>query len=106
MGRLAPSKGLELLIDGLRAAKLNRPVELLVAGEGSPDYVATLQGGEGLPVAFIGKVKPEGVLFQGPLDCGPIRLGRTACSECCLRSFAHGIPVLGTDTGGTLIDPQ
>lgn len=101
IGRLAPSKGLELLIDGLRAAKLNRPVELLVAGEGSPDYVATLeQRAEGLPVTFIGKVRPEAFYSRVHWTVVP-SVWDEPLARVLFESFAHGVPVLGTDTGGT-----
>lgn len=101
IGRLAPSKGIELLIDGLRTANLSRPVKVLIAGEGPPDYVQSLkERAAGLPVEFMGRVKPETFYAQIHWTIVP-SIWDEPLARVLFESFAHGVPVLGTDTGGT-----
>ncbi|MFN4266229.1 MAG: glycosyltransferase family 4 protein [Aquabacterium sp.] len=101
IGRLAPSKGLELLIDGLKEAQPSRPVNVLVAGEGEPSYVDTLkQRAAGLPIDFIGRVKPEDFYSQVHWTVVP-SIWDEPLARVLFESFAHGVPVMGTATGGT-----
>lgn len=43
LGQLKPTKGVELLIDAFKSARLPPNATLLIAGKGEPDYVGALQ---------------------------------------------------------------
>lgn len=101
IGRIAPSKGIELLIDGLRMANLHRPFKVLIGGEGDPSYVAELKArAQGLPVDFLGRVKPEDFYSAIHWTIVP-SIWDEPLARVLFESFAHGVPVLGTETGGT-----
>ncbi|MGE5452612.1 MAG: glycosyltransferase family 4 protein [Acidobacteriota bacterium] len=101
IGRLAPSKGLELLIEAVRLAKPKQAIRVLIAGEGDPAYVAALQASAaGLPIAFLGRMKPEDFYSQLHWTVVP-SIWDEPLARVLFESFAHGVPVLGTSTGGT-----
>lgn len=102
IGRLAPTKGVGILLDAVRTAMpFERPTRLLVAGEGDPDYLASLQQkAQGLPVEFLGKVAPQD--FYSRIDwCVVPSLWDEPLARVLFESFAHGVPVIGARTGGT-----
>ncbi|WP_172199971.1 glycosyltransferase family 4 protein [Niveibacterium sp. COAC-50] len=102
IGRLAPTKGVGILLDALRAAMpFLRPIRLLIAGEGDPEYVATLHRmALDLPVEFLGRVSPQD--FYPRIDwCVVPSLWDEPLARVLFESFAHGIPVIGARTGGT-----
>jgi glycosyltransferase involved in cell wall biosynthesis len=102
IGRLAPTKGLELLIQAFRqvAAVLPEPVCLRIAGSGAPDYVARLKAlASGLPISFLGHVEPQ--IFYAGIDITVVpSLWDEPLARVLFESFAHGIPVLASTRGG------
>jgi glycosyltransferase involved in cell wall biosynthesis len=101
IGRIAPSKGLELLIDAVKAAQVRHPIRVLIAGDGDPSYVAALQTrAAGLPIEFLGRMKPEYFYSQVHWTIVP-SVWDEPLARVLFESFAHGVPVLGTSTGGT-----
>lgn len=102
IGRLAPSKGLEFLIKSMRAIKVElSKYELLVAGEGEVAYVKHIKElAKGLPVRFVGRVAPEEFYAQVHWTVVP-SLWDEPLARVIFESFAHGVPVIGSATGGT-----
>jgi glycosyltransferase involved in cell wall biosynthesis len=105
IGRLAPSKGIEVMLDGVRQSQ--RPWRVLVAGEGDTEYTQILKArAEGLDVQFLGRVAPE--TFFNVIDWTVVpTLWDEPLARVLFESFAHGVPVMGAATGGTpeLITP-
>ena len=105
IGQLSPHKGVELLVNTF-ANLLDGPwrgndVRLLVAGDGDAAYVACLrQLAMGLPIEFLG-VAPQGEFFQRVSLCVVPSLWDEPLSRVLFESFAHGVPVLASATGGS-----
>ncbi|HDS1158333.1 TPA: glycosyltransferase family 4 protein [Stenotrophomonas maltophilia] len=96
IGRLDPSKGVELLIDV--AARLP-DVIVLIAGDGRRDYVEKLKSIAPGNVVFLGRTEPA-ELFAciDPLVVPSVwaePLGRVV-----LEAYAYGMPVLASRLGG------
>lgn len=102
IGRLAPTKGVGVLIEAARqACAQSTAVEVLIAGEGEPDYLRELkQQAAGLPIHFLGRVKPEDFYTQIDWTVVP-SLWDEPLARVIFESFCHGVPVIGTTTGGT-----
>jgi glycosyltransferase involved in cell wall biosynthesis len=101
IGRLAPSKGLEFLIQAMRAIPGQPAHELIVAGEGEPQYIEQLKAlAQGLPVRFLGRVKAEDFYARVHWTIVP-SLWDEPLARVLFESFAHGVPVIGSATGGT-----
>lgn len=103
IGRLAPTKGVELLIDAFAraAAASSRAMKLRIAGVGDVEYVRTLRDrAEGAPVEFIGKVAPAS--FYDSIDVTVVpSLWHEPLARVIFESFAHGVPVLASARGGS-----
>jgi glycosyltransferase involved in cell wall biosynthesis len=102
IGRIAATKGIETLIDAVKLATRNGvQLQALVAGDGDEAYVAELkQRAAGLPVQFLGRVKPED--FYTRIDWTVVpSLWDEPLARVIFESFCHGVPVMGSTTGGT-----
>ncbi len=102
IGRIAPTKGVETLIDAARAAMSSGTAfEVLIGGDGDEAYVESLkQRAQGLPVRFLGRVKPEDFYTQLEWTVVP-SLWDEPLARVIFESFCHGVPVIGSSTGGT-----
>ncbi len=102
IGRIAPTKGVETLIDAARLAQAaGTPFEVLIGGDGDEAYVASLQQRAlNLPVRFLGRVKPEDFYTQLDWTVVP-SLWDEPLARVIFESFCHGVPVIGSSTGGT-----
>lgn len=104
IGRIAPTKGVGVLID---AAKLlnqtdpNGAFQVLIAGDGDQEYVSQLKvRAAGAPIYFLGRVKPEDLYNRCDWTVLP-SIWDEPLARVTFESFAHGVPVIGSQTGGT-----
>lgn len=101
IGRLVPTKGIDVLLQAARLlADAGISIHLTVAGTGDSEYVDQLKDlANGLAVTFVGHVEPE-VLFDA-IDCLAVPsqwhepMGRVA-----VEAIAHGVPLVITPMGG------
>jgi len=99
LGRIAPHKGVEHLLEALRGLPAGS-FALLVAGDGDGAYVERLRARySGLPVEYLGFVKPTELFRRIDVlvvpSLWPEPLPRTI-----IEAYAHGVPVVGSDRGG------
>lgn len=96
IGRLDPSKGVELLLDAARRAPAT---QWRIAGGGRPEYVAALKQSAPANVVFLGHQDPPVFFAQVHVLVVPSiwaePLGRVV-----LEAYAHGVPVLASGLGG------
>ncbi|WP_113094086.1 glycosyltransferase [Agrobacterium sp. fls2-241-TYG-188a] len=101
LGALAEEKGVEDLISGF--LKLSNPEKatLLIAGRGREDYVQHLKSLAGnAPVQFLGFVPPEEVYRLADVIVVPSRWHEPQ-SLILMEAATYGVPVIGTERGGT-----
>lgn len=102
IGRIAATKGVDVLLSALQSAvHLRECFRVLIAGSGDADYLEALKSrAAGLPVEFLGTVAPQA--FYSRLDwCIVPSLWDEPLARVLFESFAHGVPVIGSRTGGT-----
>jgi glycosyltransferase involved in cell wall biosynthesis len=103
IGRLAPTKGVELLMEAFaRAASTSRhPMVLRIAGTGEVEYVRALRERcKDWPIELIGKVSPA--TFYESVDVTVVpSLWHEPLARVIFESFAHGVPVLASSRGGS-----
>lgn len=101
IGRLAPAKGVGMLLDALALLVAdNVPVQLLIAGEGDSDYVAQLkQQAEKLPVTFVGHQQPAEFFRQIDIAVVP-SIWNEPLGRVVIEAMANGKPVVATPVGG------
>jgi glycosyltransferase involved in cell wall biosynthesis len=103
IGRLAPTKGVELLMDAfVRAvAASSQPMVMRIAGTGDVEYVRSLRERAGdWPIELIGKVAPA--TFYESVDVTVVpSLWHEPLARVIFESFAHGVPVLASSRGGS-----
>jgi len=103
IGRLAPTKGVEILIDAFARAvtTLERPMVLRVAGTGEAQYTEHLRArATDWPVEFPGKMSPAAFYESVDLTVVP-SLWNEPLARVIFESFAHGVPVLASSRGGS-----
>jgi glycosyltransferase involved in cell wall biosynthesis len=103
IGRLAPTKGVEMLIDSFArtSSAASRPMRLRIAGTGDADYVAGLrERANGAPVEFPGKMAPAAFYESVDVTVVP-SLWHEPLARVIFESFAHGVPVLASTRGGS-----
>lgn len=103
IGRLAPSKGIDTLISAVRllANEHKATPRVIIAGSGDPKYTAQLKEmAQGLPIKFIGRVNPEA--FYNQVHWTAVTsVWDEPLARVLFESFAHGRPVIASETGGT-----
>lgn len=99
LGRLAPIKGIELLLKTI-AANRALPISLTVAGTGRGEYEKLLQERYPLQnVDYLGYVRPE--TFFRSIDVLIVpSLWQEPMGRVVVESFSHGVPVVGSRRGG------
>jgi len=100
LGRLAPNKGVEDIIDAIKVLKHDVPIKLFVAGSGKIDYEQTLhKRAEGLPIEFLGYAKPED-LFK-LIHCLVVSSRwHEPFGLIIIESYAYTVPVIASNHGG------
>ncbi|WP_028310704.1 glycosyltransferase family 4 protein [Derxia gummosa] len=103
LGRVVPVKGVGLLIDEFRRACHEPgapPMTLAIAGEGSADHLAELRArAAGLPVDFVGRVRPED--FMPGVDIAVVpSLWAEPAGRVVGEAMSFGVPVIGSGLGG------
>jgi glycosyltransferase involved in cell wall biosynthesis len=103
IGRLAPTKGVEMLIDAFArvAAASSRELRLQIAGTGDAEYVSHLrEQAQGLHARFPGKVSPAAFYESVDITVVP-SLWHEPLARVIFESFAHGVPVIASSRGGS-----
>lgn len=116
LGRLHPTKGIELLAESVIASGRS-DMELLIAGTGKWDYSEELsERFASSRIKFLGQVKPSS--FFESIDCLVVpSLWSEPFGRVVAEAFASGIPVVASNTGslpelvqpgvnGFLFDPK
>ncbi len=100
LGRLAPAKGIEMLIDTFRNVSKCLNVSLNIAGEGDDSYVELLQNKtKGYEVNFLGHVSPESFFSNIDVLIVP-SLWNEPLGRVVIEANAHGIPTIVSNRGG------
>jgi glycosyltransferase involved in cell wall biosynthesis len=102
IGRIAKTKGIEVLISAFRMLQALRPnLRLVIAGVGDEAYVEDLKlHCSGLNVEFLGQVKPE-VFYEGVDLVVVPSLWAEPLARVLFEAMAHGVPLVSSDTGGS-----
>ena len=101
LGALAEEKGIEDLIRAFLKLPRRDDATLLVAGRGREDYVQHLKSLVGdAPVTFLGFVPPEEVYKVADVIVVPSRWHEPQ-SLILMEAATYGVPVIGTERGGT-----
>ena len=103
IGRLAPTKGVELLMDAFARAVATaaQPMVLRIAGTGEVDYVRSLrERAKDWPIELIGKATPAAFYESVDVTVVP-SLWHEPLARVIFESFAHGVPVLASSRGGS-----
>ena len=101
IGRIAPTKGIELLIESFRKlVNKQSNLKLHVAGTGRLDYVNQLkQQASDLPVEFLGHVAPEDFFPRIDVTTVP-SIWNEPLGRVVIESLAYGKPVVANSAGG------
>lgn len=101
LGRLAPSKGVELLIDAfVQVNRRHAGSRLLIAGSGANDYVFGLKRRAlEAPVEFVGEMSPEDFFPMVDVTVVP-SIWNEPLGRVVIESFAFARPVVATPVGG------
>ena len=103
IGRLAPTKGVELLMDAFvrASAASSQPMVLRIAGAGDGEYVRSLrERAKDWPIELIGKAAPAAFYESVDVTVVP-SLWHEPLARVIFESFAHGVPVLASSRGGS-----
>lgn len=104
IGRIHPTKGLDLLIDSFkeiyRILKKRGDLKLLIAGGGNKDYKTKLEDkAKGFPIEFIGYTEPNDFYKKVNISICP-SIWEEPFGRVVIESMAHGVPVIGSRIGG------
>ena len=101
LGRLHPTKGLDLLIDEFKLARLGSSAELVIAGEGESEYEESLKSrSSGSQILFLGQQRPSE--FFARIDALIVpSLWAEPLARVIFEAYAHSIPVIASDRGGS-----
>lgn len=101
LGALAEEKGVEDLIRAFLKLPQTEPATLLIAGRGRQDYERHLKALAGnAPIRFLGFVSPEEVYKIADVVVVPSRWHEPQ-SLILMEAATYGVPVIGTERGGT-----
>ena len=105
IGRLARTKGVEMLIEAylqIRRERADLPLKLVIAGRGDADYETSLRtiAGTNANIEFLGQVKPEAFYERVDFPVVP-SLWDEPLARVLFESFAHALPVIASTTGGS-----
>ena len=100
IGRLAPTKGVDLLLEAFEEPEIYNKAELRIAGEGEEAFVDSLkQRASNSYIHFLGTVLPEDFYSKIDVLVVPSKwhepLGRVI-----FEAYSFGVPVIGSDRGG------
>ena len=99
LGRLAPTKGIELLLHTCQTLP-QQSFELLLGGEGDKAYVAHLKQSYPLPnSSYLGHVDSANFFSQIDVLVTP-SLWHEPMGRIVIEAFAYGVPVIGSNRGG------
>ena len=100
IGRLHPTKGVEVFLSAAVALSEARGGRILVAGTGNPEYVAALKAQFAGPnVVFAGHIEPS-AFFEAVRFCVVPSVWYEPFGRIFIESLAHGVPVLASIRGG------
>ncbi len=100
IGRIAPHKGIETLLEAFSAADLPTQTRLLIAGVGEPGYVSELADSYTSDnVHFVGHTNPKDFFPQLSWTVMP-SLSDEPLGRVVFESHGFGVPVLGSRRGG------
>lgn len=101
IGRISPTKGVEQFLRALAASAHAKAVRVLIAGSGDAAYIAYLKNlSPALEIEFLGHVKPADFYDQVDFSVVP-SMWHEPLARVLFESYAHGVPVIASDTGGT-----
>jgi glycosyltransferase involved in cell wall biosynthesis len=105
IGRLARTKGVEMLIEAylhIRRERAELPLKLVIAGRGEANYEQSLHdlASADPSIVFLGQVKPEAFYEQIDFPVVP-SLWDEPLARVLFESFAHALPVIASTTGGS-----
>jgi glycosyltransferase involved in cell wall biosynthesis len=101
LGALAEEKGIEDLIRAFVRLPQSEKATLLIGGRGREDYVQHLKSLAGTsPIRFLGFVPPEDVYKMADVIVLPSRWHEPQ-SLILMEAATYGVPVIGTERGGT-----
>lgn len=101
LGRLSPTKGIAYLLDFCTSQLPEGGWELFVAGTGDPSYEQNLRRHYTQDtVHFMGYVRPEELFATIDVLVVP-SLWHEPLPRTVYEAYAHGLPVIGSDRGGT-----
>ncbi len=99
LGRVAPEKGIEQLLEATRLLPAGKWA-LLIAGDGKDDYVSRLKSRYDAPgIHWLGWVEPRRIYEQADWVVVP-SLWREPLPRVILEAHACGVPVVASDCGG------
>lgn len=100
LGRLAPHKGIEDLLNATEQARKILPLQVLVAGKGELKYETHLhRKARNLPVSFLGFAPAKTLFNQIDILVVPSRWDEPL-SRAVLEAYSYGIPVIASARGG------
>lgn len=99
LGRLSPMKGIESLLDAVRALSEGR-VHLRIGGTGAQAYEAALRSRyEGTQITFCGFVDPDAFLPTVDILVVP-SMWHEPFGRVVIEAYGHGVPVVAAQRGG------
>lgn len=100
LGRVEPNKGIETLMQTVELIGKRRRVSCAVAGNGDPQYVASLGAiAPDCSVKFLGRVQPERLFDQIDVLVVP-SVWEEPLGRVIYEAYTHGIPCVVSDAGG------
>jgi glycosyltransferase involved in cell wall biosynthesis len=100
IGRIDRRKGIEWLLKAFADPRIGASASLIVAGDGEPDYVATLKSQvQRLEVKFVGRRTPEEFFSRIDVAVVPSIIDE-ALGRAILEAYAYGKPVIASNRGG------
>jgi len=100
IGRIAPSKGLECMLESIACLPPDKAIEVVVAGTGKSEYVKKLKDTfDFLNIRFLGHVAPSSFFTAVDVVIVP-SLWNEPFGRVVIEAYAYGIPVVASRRGG------